>query len=156
MNEKLKYIEEREYEIFKEVPEECQKNFDFGCGPKSYCQCAFGPLTHVCKQHDYDYLRGGKERDRYLADSKFFFEGLRRAKIYSSPWKSVFYVLTIATWYMVTRLFGWVFFSYRKEPENYLPLLVSEHKIPFVQKVKRNLKFFKSEFLTYVRGFRQG
>ena len=87
-------------------------------------------FTPCCRHHDSDYLAGGDGKDRLMADLRFLHcmtymitrrEGGTLSNI-------AFLVYRAFIFYLAVRIFGWMFFCFRKEGYNGTSREVSEEK----------------------------
>lgn len=86
-----------------------------GCGAGIFVAPKKGVHFESCVKHDYDYERGGGERERLMADLRFLQDMLQRL----ADLKEGFWATRIAMWqavlyFALVRLFGWYHFN--REP----------------------------------------
>ncbi len=88
-----------------------------GCGP-SWIPCwltnlLFGWFFKAsCNKHDEGYIQGGDEIRRFECDWKFLKamrNDINRLKWYGQP-----LLLVALVYYVLVRMFGWLYFNYRK------------------------------------------
>lgn len=70
-----------------------------------------------CNKHDEGYIKGGDEKRRAHCDYRFLMAMLNDAEKMKPVFKIRGYYLAI-TFFILVRLFGWIFFNYTAEESN--------------------------------------
>lgn len=101
---------------WSDLTPEQQAEFGNGCGPswlpEKVANVLFGWFFEAsCRHHDFNYSRGGNEKDRKKADKDFYNAMMRDSSRVKSPLKYLAKAEAVV-FYGLVRTFGWAAFDY--------------------------------------------